>query len=116
MATETLNREELINVIWEKKGKVSLVAREMGVSTVTIYTYVKRYSTVKNALDSARLDFEEILLDNAEVGLQKQVLEQKAWAIRYALDKKGHGRGYVDRQEHTGEQGGEIILKVIHDR
>lgn len=99
MATETIDRGELINEIWKHKGKISLVARKLDCSVRTIYYYAEKYATVQNAIDAARQDFDEILLDNAEVGLQKQVVEQRAWAIRYVLDKKGYDRGYLNKQQ-----------------
>ena len=99
MATETLDREELINEIWNKRGKVGLVANSMGVHVNTIYNYALRYATVQKALDAARLQFDEMLVDTAEMGLQKAVIEVEAWAIKYTLSTKGKSRGYVERQE-----------------
>lgn len=112
MATETLNREELINEIWKQKGKVSLVARSLGVATRTIYNYATRYATVQKAIDDARLDFDEFLCDTAEVGLQKATIDREAWAVKYVLSTKGKDRGYVERQEHTGEGGGPIQYEL----
>ena len=105
MATETLDREELINQIYTSDGKIGLIASKMGVSARTIYNYVEKYSTVKTAIDNARLQFDETLLDAAEMGLRKCVIDREAWAIRYALSTKGKSRGYVERQEleHSGE-------------
>jgi len=113
MATETLNREELINEIWKQKGKVSLVARSLGVATRTIYNYATRYATVQSAIDDARLDFDEFLCDTAEVGLQKATIDREAWAVKYVLSTKGKDRGYVERQEHTGEGGGVIRVSLV---
>ena len=99
MATETLNREELINEIWNKRGKIGLVANAMGVHVKTIYNYAGRYATVQSALDAARLQFDEVLVDTAEMGLQKAVIGVEAWAIKYTLSTKGKSRGYIERQE-----------------
>ena len=99
MATETLNREELINEIWSKRGKIGLVANAMGCHVKTIYNYAGRYATVQAALDAARLQFDEVLVDTAEMGLQKAVMGVEAWAIKYTLSTKGKDRGYVERVE-----------------
>ena len=113
MATETLNREELINEIWNQKGKVSLVGRALGCSVRTVYNYAERYATVQNALDQARQSFDEFLVDTAEVGLQKSVIDQEAWAVKYVLSTKGKNRGYVERQEVTGADGDPLRITVI---
>lgn len=99
MATEKLDREELINEIWKQKGKISLVARSMKIATKTIYNYANKYATVQNAIDDARQDFDEFLCDTAEVGLQKATIDREAWAVKYVLSTKGKDRGYVERKE-----------------
>ena len=115
MATEVLDREELINQIWTGDGKIGLVASKMGVSVRTIYNYVERYATVKAALDNARLQFDETLLDAAEMGLRKSVVEREAWAIKYTLSTKGKGRGYIEKQEMDVNISGETTL-ILDDR
>lgn len=104
MATETLNREELISAIWRNKGKVGLVAESLGVTAKTIYNYADRYATVKNAIDDARLHADEVLVDSAELKLRTAVLNGEAWAVRYTLGTKGRNRGYVEQNnvQHSG--------------
>jgi len=46
----------------------------------------------------------------AETGLYKAIREGKDWAIKYILSTKGKSRGYVERQEVTGANGGAIIV------
>jgi len=112
MATEVLDREQLINSIWKARGKVSLVARDLGVAVRTVYYYAERYATVQNALDVAREHWEEGFLDTAELKLRDAVYDGQAWAIKYTLSTKGKERGYVERSEVTGKDGDDIAVKL----
>ena len=112
MASEVLDRETLINEIWRNKGKVALVAERLGVTSKTVYNYADKYATVKNALDDSRMHFDELLVDTAEMKVQKAVMADEAWAIRYVLSTKGKARGYVERSEVTGADGDAIETKT----
>ena len=116
MAIEVLDREQLINEIWRNKGKVALVAERLGVTTKTVYNYADKYATVKNALDDSRLHFDELLVDTAEMKVQKAVMNDEAWAIRYVLGTKGKSRGYVERSEVTGAEGEAIPISFVDYR
>lgn len=104
MASELLDRENLISEIWKKRGKVSLVAEALGVSTVTIYSYAKKYSTVKQALTDAQNHEDTKLVDTAELAIAKAAVNGEAWAVKYILNTKGKERGWVERREieHSG--------------
>lgn len=101
MATEILDREKLINEIWAKRGKISLVADTLGVATSTVYNYAKRYATVQNAIDDAQNHEDTKLVDTAELAIQRATVNGKAWAVKYVLGTKGKNRGWVERQEHN---------------
>lgn len=107
-----LDRENLINTIWKYKGKITPVAQDLGVTTVTIYAYAKKYATVQTAIDEAREMFDEMLLDTAERGLMNSVNKEHAWAVKYTLSTKGKSRGYVERQEVTGADGEKLDINV----
>lgn len=104
MATEKLDRQQLIETIHSTQGVLSQAARVLGVSLPTIYNYRDKYKSVATAIDNARDRFDTELLDESEIKLREAVREGKAWAIRYTLDKRGAKRGYVSRQEveHSG--------------
>lgn len=118
MAIETLDREELINTIWLAKGNVTEAARMLHVTSRTIHNYAERYVTVKQAIDDARVIWDNELLDEAEAQLLSQVKQRRAWAIKYALSTKGKQRGYIERQElsHMGEDGGPIEIRMVDYR
>jgi hypothetical protein len=105
MATEVINREELINKIWQARGRVALVAESFGVTTQTIYNYAERYATVKTAIEQAQLHGDVLRVDTAETKLDKAVLNGERWAILNTLDKspeaKRRGWGTKTQVEHS---------------
>jgi hypothetical protein len=52
----------------------------------------------------------EEIVDYAEMGLRGAVLNKEAWAIAFSLKTLGKSRGYVERQEVTGKDGGAIVV------
>jgi hypothetical protein len=50
------------------------------------------------------------MVDIAELKLRQQVQDGEAWAVKYILSTKGKSRGYVERQEVTGKDGGAIVI------
>lgn len=109
---EAIDREELISAIWAAQGKVTVAAQRLGCTVRTIYNYANKYATVQNALDEARAMWDEKLVDLAELKLFQEVNDGNAWAIKYALSTKGKSRGYVERQEVTGADGGALNVVV----
>ena len=109
--TEEFDRGEIINAIWAAQGKVSVAAQRLNCDPSTIFGYANRYVTVKDAIDAARKSWDEKLLDAAEIKLYDEVLQGRAWAVKYALGTKGKDRGYVERQEWTGKDGGAIPIE-----
>ena len=109
---EAIDREELISAIWAAQGKVTVAAQRLGCTVRTIYNYANKYATVQNAIDEARAMWDEKLVDLAELKLFQEVNDGSAWAIKYALSTKGKHRGYVERQEVTGADGGALNVVV----
>jgi len=109
---EAIDREELISAIWAAQGKVTVAAQRLGCTVRTIYNYANKYATVQNAIDEARAMWDEKLVDLAELKLFQEVNDGNAWAIKYALSTKGKHRGYVERQEVTGADGGALNVVV----
>lgn len=93
---ETYTYQQVIAAVKAAKGKVSIAAAQLGCDRRTIYNYAKRYATVKEAIRDARKDFDEQLLDIAEMKLREDALAGKWWAVKYILDTKGsQKRGYA---------------------
>ena len=105
--------EEVANAIRDANGMVSAAARKLDVDRTTVYRYINKYVTVKNALDEAR----ESLLDMTEAQLFKAVQGGNVTAIMFTLKTIGKDRGYVERSQHevSGADGREIVFRVIRD-
>lgn len=101
--------KRLIEEIDDKKGNIAAVARVFGVSRGTVYNRIEKYATAQTALADAR----ETMLDNAESMLYKKVLQGSTPELIFFLKTQGRKRGYVERQEVTGKDGGPIESKNI---
>jgi len=96
--------DDFISVIPGTGGVISEIARQVGCEWHTAKKYIDEYATVKRVYD----DECEKRLDKAESKLHEAVDEGEAWAVKYTLSTKGKARGYTQRQEITGDDGGPI--------
>ena len=103
-----LTAERMIEAINEAQGFVSKAAEIAGVSRATFYNYLKKYSTVKQALEDVR----EKRHDFVEIQLMKGIKEGNITAIIFYLKTQCKSRGYVERQQHevTGKDGDPIYI------
>lgn len=92
----------IIAALHENHGLVSLAARNLGCDRGTIYKRAKKHPTVQQAIDDAR----DLMTDEAESALYKAIKRGEAWAVCFYLKTQGKARGYVERQEVTGADGG----------
>ena len=110
MAKQRFTPKQVADTLIETRGMVFLAAKKLGCSDETIYNYAKRYKAVGDALRQQRGQF----VDMAELKLWNAVNEGEAWAVQFALRTLGKERGYVERQEVTGKDGNEMIIKVVY--
>ena len=103
---EKFTSSQIIDALREKHGNMSAAARYLGCDRHTIGRYIETYSTVKAVYEEER----ETLIDFAENQLFQQVKEGNITAIIFTLKTIGKHRGYVERQEVTGANGGAIIV------
>jgi hypothetical protein len=96
--------EQIIAALQATNGLVSLAAKKLGCSPQTIYKRAKNVQIVRQAIDDSR----DELVDHAELALRAAVLDKEAWAVALVLRTLGKHRGYVERQEITGAEGGSI--------
>lgn len=94
--------EQVIDAIRESKGILTVAARKLDCSRSTLQRYVSNYPTVTQAVNDER----ESLLDFAENQLFQQVKDGNITAIIFTLKTIGKSRGYVERQELSGPDGG----------
>jgi hypothetical protein len=98
---------DIIDALKKTKGMVYLAAKELGCSHTTIYNYMKRYVSVREEHEYQRGE----LLDIAELKLREAVMTGQPWALQFALRCLGKDRGYTERTEVTGAEGGAMVIK-----
>jgi hypothetical protein len=94
--------------IKDKRGNVSAAAKALGLSRVSLYERINKSELLQRTLEEAR----ETMIDNAETALYDDALNGNTTALIFFLKTQGKRRGYTERHEVTGEDGGEIIIKV----
>jgi len=104
---EKYTTAKMIEALREKHGNLSAAARFLNCSRNTISRYIETYPTVKSVADEER----ETLIDFAENQLFQQVKDGNITAIIFTLKTIGKHRGYVERQEVTGADGGAVVVK-----
>ena len=104
---EKFTANQIIDALREKHGNLSAAARYLGCDRHTVTRYINTYPTVKAVADEER----ETLIDFAENQLFKQVQDGNITAIIFTLKTIGKSRGYVERQEVTGADGGAVVVK-----
>ena len=97
----------MLEAVKKNGGAVYLAARELGCAPNTIYNRMEKTPALKQAVEDARGE----VVDYAEQKLRLAILNGEPWAIAMALKTIGKHRGYVERQEVTGADGGAVMVK-----
>jgi len=100
---------QVIAAIKANRGLISGVATALGCEPITVRRYADRHPTVAAALIEAR----NAMLDVAEASLFRQIGAGEGWAVKYYLSTQGKARGYVERQELTGKDGGPVEVTTF---
>jgi hypothetical protein len=90
-------------------GVVVTIAKRLGVERQTVYSYMKKWVSVNQAVEDER----EAMLDMAEGALYKLVSKGNPTGIIFLLKTRGKERGYVERQEVTGANGGAVNIELV---
>lgn len=85
---------------------VAVASRQIGCSR----TYLHRYIAQHPALAAQLVDEREFTTDAAELSLYRAITAGEPWAVSLYLKTQGKGRGYVERSEVSGPDGGPITL------
>ena len=105
---EKYNAQQMIDAIQDAKGILTVAARKLQCSRMTVYRYINKYNTVKDAYEETN----ESNIDFVETKLMEQINKGNITAIIFFLKTKAKHRGYVERQELTGAEGNEIVFNV----
>jgi hypothetical protein len=103
---------EIVEALKATGGMVYMAARKLGCDPSTIHVRAKASPEIQAAIDNARGD----MLDMAEHELKKAVRGGDMTAIIFTLKTIGKHRGYVERVEQTGANGGAIEIKATDYR
>lgn len=103
-----LTVEQVEHAIKKTAGNVSQAAKALGVSRSTVHRRIAESVTLKQVLEDSR----EELVDIAESALRREVLNGNITAIIFTLKTQGKSRGYIERAELTGKDGGAVRINV----
>lgn len=101
---ERLTQAKIISAIAETKGYVSKAAQLLGVTSQTIYNYRDKYPKIAAAIQEER----EQRHDYVEDKFMGRIEAGDTTAMIFYLKTQGKGRGWVERQELTGKDGGPV--------
>lgn len=102
-----LTEEQIAAGLRAQRGNISATADALGVDRRTIYRRINESEELAAICTDAR----ESLIDVAENALLKLINEGNVAAIIFALKTQGRARGYSERLELTGADGGAIAVK-----
>jgi transposase-like protein len=103
------SKKAIIEAIKDSGGIMSTIARRLGVTWHTADSWVKQYDETKQALQDER----ETILDLAESTLFRNIKDGNSQDAKWLLSTMGKNRGYSERQEITGVDGGPIDVNAI---
>ena len=95
-----------IEAIRKSKGFVTTAAKALGISRMQLHRIINAHPTVKEALVDAR----EEMKDFAESKLYQGINNDNTTLIIFYLKTQAKDRGYVERQEVTGQGGGPVKI------
>lgn len=107
-----MKTRDIVKEIRKEAGNVTAVADTLGISRMTMYRKIRKSPVLQAAIEEAR----ESSLDKVEHVLHQKAADGEPWAVCFYLKTQGKRRGYVERQEVTGAEGGRLIIEVTSDR
>lgn len=104
------SNEQIIAALKATNGLVLLAAERLGADPDTIYTRAKSSQAIAKVIRYQRAQ----LVDLSELKLRSAILNGQPWAVSLVLKTLGKDRGYVERQELTGKDGGPVRQETNH--
>ena len=104
--------KDAIQAIKESNGFISHAAVKLGIGRTTLHTMINEHPTLKEAVDDAR----EAMKDFAENKLFQNIKDGKETSLIFYLKTQAKDRGYCERQEITGAEGGTLEIDVTVNR
>lgn len=109
-SSKRYSTEQVIEALRATKGMANIAARHLGCHPDTVHNYCKRYPSV--AAEKKHQEAE--LVDTATLQLWSAVQRGDLSAVFFVLKTLGRDRGFAERTEVTGKDGGPIEHAHIH--
>lgn len=111
MAQRAHTLDEIENALRNTKGMVAPAAKVLGMTRSALYERINKHERLQTVIADER----EAMTDTAELALHRAIVNGEAWATCFYLKTQGKSRGYVERQELTGANGGPIATTTQPD-
>jgi hypothetical protein len=109
MGKPTVSDEQIGRALQLAQGYVTIAAEALGINTATIYKRARESEYLRDIWD----EIKESRLDRVEeILLSKITQDRDVISTLFYLKCQGKKRGYVERVEHTGEDGDPIRITV----
>jgi hypothetical protein len=105
MNSTEARKQAMLQALEKTLGVVTTAARQAGIERTTHYNWLKEDAEYKRAVES----IDDVALDFAESKLHSLIQNDDTAATIFYLKTKGKKRGYIERQELTGNEGAPII-------
>jgi hypothetical protein len=106
-----LTEDKVIKALKAKGGRLSDAARGLRVTYCCIYQFIQAHPKCKEVHET----IQESFLDLAESKLVTAIRKGAPWAICFYLKCQGKERGWVERQELTGQDGRPVTIRVVRE-
>lgn len=93
-------------------GNVAAAARALRLTRTAVAYRISKSQKLQQVIT----DYRQSLVDNAESGLSEAIKNGEPYAICFTLKTLGRDRGYIERVEHTGQDGGPVEFTFLIQR
>lgn len=104
----TLKKEAFLVALEKSLGIVSQAAKQVGIDRTTPYRWMKEDEDFKDKVE----EIQNVVGDFAETKLYELVNDGNPSAVIFLCKTKFKNRGYVERQEITGIDGGKLDINI----
>jgi hypothetical protein len=118
-------KKKMIEALERSLGRVTEAAEAINIARSTHYDWMQKDEEYKHAVEAIgekALDFVESKLFELIDGAQREIITEQGIATLkdtpnptaciFYLKTKGKKRGYVERQEVTGADGGQVVIQI----
>lgn len=101
-------KKEFLKALQENDGFIYKTCKKIAIAPSTHFLWMEKDSSYKRSVEAIN----EFLKDEAEEQLRNKIREKDTTSVIFYLKTKAKDRGYVERTETTGKDGGAIETKT----